>query len=93
MTIPVAAYAINLLERALTLSELGEDVLLRAQVLCDLGDASRDCGEFGRAKEYWRRALSLARITGFTGIIGGLQARLRSGLADRAGGSAEVFAH
>lgn len=79
--------AVNTLERALTLSELGEDVLLRTQVLCDLGDACRDSGAFGRAKEFWRRALSLARLTGFSGIIVGLQARLRSGLADNKGAS------
>lgn len=76
-------HALALLDRALTLSELGEDVLLRSQVLCDLGDAWRDCGEHTRAKGLWRRALSLARITGFSGIVSGVQARLRSGLASR----------
>jgi tetratricopeptide (TPR) repeat protein len=84
-------HAIDLFERALTLSDLGEDVLLRAQVLCDLGDAHRDAGEFGRAKEFWRRALALARATGFKGVIVGLQTRLRSGLADAGSGSPEVF--
>jgi hypothetical protein len=67
---------------------------LRAQILCDLGDACRDIGELTRAKEHWRRALALARATGFTGIIGSLQARLRSGLAERRDGDSatETFA-
>jgi tetratricopeptide (TPR) repeat protein len=85
-------HAVTLLERALTLSELGEDVLLRAQILCDLGDATRDCGDHARAKGLWRRALALARITGFSGVISGVQARLRSGLADRCDGASESHA-
>jgi tetratricopeptide (TPR) repeat protein len=84
--------AVTLLERALILSDFGEDVLLRAQVLCDLGDACRDTGERTRAKEHWRRALALARATGFIGIIGGLQTRLRSGLADRNDTASEALA-
>ena len=68
---------VRLLERALVLCELGEDVELRTEVLMDLGDALSDCGERGRARESWRRALELARIAGFTRIIGQLQARLR----------------
>jgi tetratricopeptide (TPR) repeat protein len=87
-----AQHAIVLLERALILSDLGEDVLLRTQVLCDLGDACRDVGETARAKEQWRRALALARATGFSGMIGGLQARLRSGLADRRDNATEALA-
>lgn len=76
-------HGLTLLERALALSELGDDVLLRAQVLCDLGDAWSEAGEPARAREHWRRALTLARPTGFSGIVGGLRARLRSGLGAR----------
>lgn len=86
------SHPISLLERALALSEFGEDVLLRAQILSDLGDACRDAGELSRAREHWRRALALARATGFTGVIVGLQARLRSGLADRRDHTPESFA-
>jgi tetratricopeptide (TPR) repeat protein len=66
-----------LLERALVLCELGEDVELRTEVLADLGDALSDCGERSRAREAWRRALELTRIAGFTRLIGRLQGRLR----------------
>jgi tetratricopeptide (TPR) repeat protein len=69
--------AMSLLERALALCELGEDVELRAELLSDLGDACRDCNDGARAKDCWRRALDLARIAGFARMIGGLQARLR----------------
>jgi tetratricopeptide (TPR) repeat protein len=72
-----------LLERALSLCELGEDVELRAEILADLGDAQFDCGERGRAKESWRRALELARIAGFSGMIGRLQGRLRPSHPER----------
>ena len=87
-----STHVITLLERALTLSDFGEDVLLRAQVLSDLGDACRDLGERTRAKEHWRRALALARATGFSGLVGGLQTRLRSGLADRNDTASEALA-
>lgn len=87
-----SAHPISLLERALTLSDFGEDVLLRTQILCDLGDACRDVGELARAKEHWRRALALARATGFSGMVGALQARLRSGLADRRDSAPEAVA-
>jgi tetratricopeptide (TPR) repeat protein len=83
--------SIALLERALVLSDFGEDVLLRAQILCDLGDVCRDVGEVSRAKEHWRRALALARATGFTGVINGLQTRLRSGLPDRRDSAPEAI--
>ena len=83
---------IAMLERALVLSDFGEDVLLRAQILCDLGDVARDVGEVSRAKEHWRRALALARATGFTGVISGLQTRLRSGVSDRRDSAPEAMA-
>jgi tetratricopeptide (TPR) repeat protein len=73
----VSARTVTLLERALALCDLGEDVELRAEVLSDLGDACRDTGDFARAKDYWRRALDLARIAGFSRMIGALQSRLR----------------
>jgi tetratricopeptide (TPR) repeat protein len=85
-------YAITLLERALALSQMGEDVELRVEILTDLGDACRDCGELSRAKESWRRSLELARMAGFGGMIAGLQVRLRSGLADRASGGTSAAA-
>ena len=87
-----ATHPLTLLERALALSEFGEDILLRTQILADLGDACRDVGELSRAKEHWKRALALARATGFTGVIVGLQARLRSGIADRTDNAPGAYA-
>lgn len=81
-----------LLERARTLSELAEDVLLRVEILSDLGDACRDAGEHPRAKESWRRGLELARLAGLSGLIGGLQARLRPAAAEGSGNASEVSA-
>jgi tetratricopeptide (TPR) repeat protein len=81
---------ITLLERACSLCELGEDVQLRAEILADMGDALHDCGERGRARETWRRSLELARIAGFTGMIGRLQSRLRPSMPDRAQSATEV---
>lgn len=69
--------AITLLERALSLSEISDDVLLRVEILVDLGDAYRDNSEASRARECWRRALELAKRAGFAGMISLLQARLR----------------
>jgi tetratricopeptide (TPR) repeat protein len=82
---------VMLLERALSLCELGEDVQLRTEILADLGDALHDCGERSRAKETWRRSLELARIAGFTGMIGRLQSKLRPSLPDRASSATEVI--
>ena len=81
---------VTLLERALSLCELGEDVQLRAEILADLGDALYDCNERGRAKETWRRSLELARIAGFTGMVGRLQSRLRPSMPVRAASAPEV---
>jgi tetratricopeptide (TPR) repeat protein len=72
-----ARAGVTLLERALVLCELGEDVELRTEVLADLGDALYDCGDRGRGRETWRRALELSRIAGYTRLIGRLQSRLR----------------
>lgn len=72
-----ASQAVKLLERALSLCELGEDVQLRAEILSDLGDACHDAGETSRARECWRSALEIARIAGFTGMVGGLSAKIR----------------
>jgi tetratricopeptide (TPR) repeat protein len=80
-----------LLERALMLCELGEDAELRAEILSDLGDAHAGSGETGKAKECWRRALELARIAGFTGMIGRLQSKLRSSPPDRANSAPEAI--
>jgi tetratricopeptide (TPR) repeat protein len=82
----------SLLDRALTLCQLGEDVHLRAEILTDLGDAWRDTGDLARGKDYWRRALELVRIASFDGMIGGLQSRLRSGPIDRSSGAAQAVA-
>jgi tetratricopeptide (TPR) repeat protein len=84
--------ALSVLERALALCELGEDAELRAEVLLDLGDAYRDAADSSRAKECWRRALELARIAGFTAMIGGIQMRLRPGASDRAAPGPEAAA-
>jgi len=70
-------FVLSMLERALLLCELGEDVHLRAEILTDLGDAHRDAGEYPRAKDCWRRALELARMAGFSGMIPALQSRIR----------------
>ncbi len=82
-------HVVTLLERALALCELGEDAQLRVEVLTDLGDASHDRGETGRAREHWRRALELARLAGFTGLVSRLQTSLRPGTHER-GRSAPV---
>lgn len=74
---------VTLLERALMLCQLGEDAQLRVEILSDLGDAHRECGELSHAKDNWRRALELARIAGFEGMIPSLQARVRSGSLNR----------
>jgi tetratricopeptide (TPR) repeat protein len=80
---PDTRHAVILLERALTLCEMGEDAQLRAELLMELGDATRAAGELSRAKELWRRALELARIAGFSGMIGQLQTRLRPPTTER----------
>lgn len=74
---PGSSQVITLLERALTLAELSEDVLVRVEVLTELGDACRSAAEAGRARECWRRGLELSRLAGLTGLIDGLQGRLR----------------
>lgn len=66
-----------LLERARDLSEMGEDTLVRVEILLDLGDAYRAVGESQRARDSWRRGLDLARRAGFSSIAATLQARLR----------------
>lgn len=68
---------ITLLERAEKLSERSENVLLRVEVLTDLGDAYNDHKDRARAKEHWRRALDLARRANFAGLAADLQVRLR----------------
>lgn len=78
-----AAATIALLERALTLCQLGEDVHLRVEILSDLGDAYHENRDGTHAKDYWRRALELARIAGFAGMVATLQPRVRSGVVDR----------
>ena len=79
---------VQLLERALTLCQLGEDVLLRVEILSDLGDAHRASGDPAKAKECWRRALELSRIAGFHTMTSGLQARLRRS-GNRSSGASE----
>jgi tetratricopeptide (TPR) repeat protein len=86
-----SAFATTLLERALALCELGEDVQLRAEILADLGDCCRATGELARAKAHWRRALELARLAGLTGMVVRLQAELRPGMHDRATRVSEVI--
>jgi tetratricopeptide (TPR) repeat protein len=86
---PGTRHAVILLERALTLCEMGEDAQLRAEILMELGDATQDAGEQPRAKELWRRSLELCRIAGFTGMITQLQTRLRPPLTER--GAAEAI--
>lgn len=76
-------HAVVLLERALTLCEMGEDAQLRAEILMELGDATHDAGEQPRARELWRRSLELSRIAGFSGMIAQLQTRLRPPLTER----------
>jgi len=72
-----AAPAITMLERALMLCQLGEDVQLRVEILSDFGDALRDGGELARAREAWRRAIDIARIAGFTTLLGELLYKVR----------------
>lgn len=85
-----APLAIVLFERSLALCERGEDVQLRTEILSDLGDAFFDRGEHARAKEYWRRALELARLAEFTGMVTRLQARLKNSVHDRRSGTSEA---
>lgn len=75
--------AVALLERALVLCELGEDTLLRAETLTDLGDAYLATQQLVRAREHWRRALDVARIAGYGGMIPLLQTRLRPSHPER----------
>lgn len=82
--------ALALLERALVLCELGEDTLLRAETLTDLGDACQAVQQPVRARENWRRALDIARIAGYAGMIPLLQARLRPSQPER--GAVEAIA-
>lgn len=74
---PKSARALTVVERAATLVEMTEDVLLRVEVLTELGDSCKDLGEIARARECWRRALELARLAGFSGFVRDLQGRLR----------------
>ncbi|MEX2178987.1 MAG: tetratricopeptide repeat protein [Gemmatimonadaceae bacterium] len=89
---PESAQALTLLNRAAALADLTEDALLRVEVLSDFGDACRDCGELARARECWRRALDLARLAGFAGVIAGLQTRLRRPSAEETEAVAEATA-
>ena len=82
--------AVALLERAIVLCELGEDTLLRSETLTDLGDAYMATQQAVRARECWRRALDLARIAGYGGMIPLLQTRLRPPPPDR--GAAQAIA-
>lgn len=68
---------VTLLERASVLSETSENVLLRVEILSDLGDALRDAREPARARECWRGALELAHRAGLSTSATALQARLR----------------
>lgn len=86
-----ASSGVALLERALSLCQLGEDAQLRVEILSDLGDAYREAGEESRARETWRRALEIARIAGFTAMLNHLQTKLRSG-PPRAPGAREAAA-
>lgn len=85
-----APLAIVLFERSLALCERGEDVQLRTEILSDMGDAFFDRGEPARAKEYWRRALELARLADFNAMVTRLQARLKTSLSDRRSGKSEA---
>jgi tetratricopeptide (TPR) repeat protein len=84
---PATRHAVTLLERALTLCEMGEDVQLRVEILMELGDACSEAAEHSRARDFWRRALELGRIAGFTGMVGQLQTRLRPAPPERGGAS------
>ncbi len=75
--------AVSLLERALSLADRGEDALLRTETLADLGDAYNATQQPLRARESWRRALDLARIAGYGGMITQLQSRLRPSQPER----------
>lgn len=86
-----APLAIVLFERALALCERGEDVQLRTEILSDMGDAFSGRGEKARAKVYWRRALELARLAGFTSMVARLQLRLKNTPLDRTSGASEAM--
>lgn len=74
---PTSRQVTVLLERALSLSESSDNVLLRVEILTDLGEAYREQRETSRARECFRRALDLAKRAGFAALASGLQARLR----------------
>lgn len=76
--VPCSPQTRTLLERALALAELSEDVVVRVEVLSDLAEACRASGDAPRAKEHGRHALELARRAGLTGMTAKLQKRLRS---------------
>lgn len=90
--VPASPQVITLLERALALAELSEDVLVRVEVLTDLGEACKAGEALSRARDYWRRALDLARLAGLTGMIVGLQNRLRRSSGREGKSSSEVTA-
>ena len=85
-----AVQVVTMLERALTLCQMGEDVQLRVEILSDLGDALRDAGEVSRARETWRRALDVARVAGFVSLTTSLQMKVRTGGIDRRGTAQEA---
>jgi tetratricopeptide (TPR) repeat protein len=74
---PQPDQGVVLLERARDLSEVGEDALVRIEVLLDLGDAYRAVGESQRARESWRRGLDLARRASYSALAATLQTRMR----------------
>jgi len=88
----LAQQAIPMFERALMLCQLGEDVQLRVEILSDLGDALRDMGEYGRAREAWRRALDIARIAGFSSMLTPLHLKVRTAAISRRSGGQEAAA-
>jgi hypothetical protein len=55
-----------------------------------MGDAFLARGESTRARDYWRRALELARLAGFTAMVTRLQGRLKSTVTDRRSGTSEA---
>jgi len=88
---PASSQSVTLLERALALAELSEDVLVRVEVLTELGDACKQSDNATKAKECWRRGLEMARLGGLSGLADGLQARLRANGRD-SGASPQISA-
>ena len=74
----------GLLETALTLIDTGQDALLQAEILLDLGDTYWESTESERAAACWQRGLVVAQRAGLRSIADELTERVRLRVASNA---------